>query len=162
MVMGTFLFKEELSVTQSLCWQRVSKCKATWKTFLLLAACTRTFLQLLRCRLRGRETHFSLDRLLTPCTWQKLQLTGRQKLCIPGAGAEAGHPRGKLGVLDDCYSFAPLQSNPWVLPCLSISEYFRKLSSQYWGATCLVQSGWDRPEVSYWSAEEKQPQQQRG
>lgn len=57
---------------------------------------TRTYLQLLRCWLRGWETKFNLDCLLAACTWQKLQHTHRGKLCICGSGTEAGHSWGNL------------------------------------------------------------------
>lgn len=79
----------------------------------------------------GQETQFSLDCLLGPCAWQRLQPISRGRLCISGAKMEAGHPRGKLGILDERYSPALFQSNPWILPCLSALEYFRKLSLQY-------------------------------
>lgn len=78
-----------------------------------------------------------------------------EKNFISGAGAGAGQPWGKFSVLDECNSSAPLQSNPWGFRWLSVLEYFRKLSLWYWSATCLVQLGWDRAEVLYWSAEEK-------
>lgn len=81
-------FSRRSFLWQQVCvWQRISSCKATTcKASSLPAACTRIYLQLLRCWLRGQESQFSLDCLLAPCTWQRNLLAGENS--VFGAGTE--------------------------------------------------------------------------
>lgn len=79
MVMGTFLFKEELSVAASLCLAEDFQLQGHHLQG-SFPACTRIYLQLLRCWLRGQESQFSLDCLLAPCTWQRNLLAGENSV----------------------------------------------------------------------------------
>lgn len=67
MVMGTFLFKEELCVTESLCLAEGFQMQGYLKGF-FPACCMRKNLPS-SFEVLGQETQFSLDRLLGPCTW---------------------------------------------------------------------------------------------
>lgn len=88
--MGTFLFKEELSVTVSLCLAEGFQMQGYLKD--IFASCRMTKNLPSAFEVLGYENRFSFDRLLVPCTWQRLQLTGRGKFCISGARTEAVHP----------------------------------------------------------------------
>jgi len=90
MVMGTFLFKEELSVTECLCLAEGFQMQGYLKDFLPVCCVHKNLPSAFE--VLGQESQFSLDSLLAPCTWQRLQPAGRGKRCVSGAEVEAGHP----------------------------------------------------------------------